>query len=309
MKRRQEDLASIIEGVDVILLDIEGTTTSISFVKDELFPYVRREVRNHLAATWEEEETKADVAALTRQVREDLAAGVTGCSPIPEEGGEREPLLDALVANVLAMMDADRKVAALKTLQGRMWRRAYQAGLVQGHVYEDVVPALRTWKAAGKKLVIYSSGSVAAQKLLFTHSVCGDILHLFDGHFDTGVGPKVESESYSAILRRLRCDPAKLLFVTDLAKEAWAARAAGVHVVVSVREGTAPLSAEDKATFSTVTSFAQLLQAPAKKARAGGEEEAEAPEDEAELRGSGDEGEGKEEEKDGNEGGEEKDKD
>ncbi|XP_063587705.1 enolase-phosphatase E1-like [Penaeus indicus] len=181
--------------------------------------------------------------------------------------------------------------------------------LVKRCVYEDVVPALKTWKAAGKRLVIYSSGSVAAQKLLFTHSVCGDVLHLFDGHFDTGVGPKVESESYSTILRRLRCDPARVLFVTDLAKEAWAARAAGVHVVVSVREGTAPLSAEDEATFPTVTSFAQLLQAPAKKARSGGEEEARAREDESEQEGSGDEGEGEEEEKDGSEGREEKDKD
>ncbi|XP_047469693.1 enolase-phosphatase E1-like [Penaeus chinensis] len=132
MKRHQEDLTSVIEGVDVIMLDIEGTTTSISFVKDELFPFVRREVRNHLEATWEEEETKADVAALTRQAREDLAARVTGYPPLPEEGGEREPLLDALVANVLAMMDTDRKVPALKTLQGHMWRRAYQSGLVQG---------------------------------------------------------------------------------------------------------------------------------------------------------------------------------
>ncbi|XP_042879617.1 enolase-phosphatase E1-like [Penaeus japonicus] len=307
MKRLQEDLASIIEGVDVIMLDIEGTTTSISFVKDELFPYVRREVRNHLEATWEEEETKADVAALTCQVRKDLAAGVNGCHALPGDGGGREPLLDALVANVFAMMDADRKVAALKTLQGHMWRRAYHTGVVQGHVYEDVVPALKAWKAAGKKLIIYSSGSVAAQKLLFAHSVHGDILHLFDGHYDTAVGPKVESESYTAILRRLRCDPASLLFVTDLAKEAWAARAAGVHVVLSVREGTAPLSAEDRATFPTISSFAQFLQAPAKKARAGPKDETQ-PGEEAD-REEEDEDEGEEEEDGDDEGEEEEEQD
>ncbi|XP_037780708.1 enolase-phosphatase E1-like [Penaeus monodon] len=265
MKRHHEDLASVIEGVDVIMLDIEGTTTSISFVKDELFPFVRREVRNHLAATWEEEETKADVAALTRQVREDLAAGVTGWPPAPR-GGRR------------AGAPAGRPCGQRPRHDGRR----QESGCSQDAAGTHVAPGIPDGPRAGT---------------------------LFDGHFDTAVGPKVESESYSTILRRLRCDPARLLFVTDLAKEAWAARAAGVHVVVSVREGTAPLSAEDKATFPTVTSFAQLLQAPAKKARSGGEEEAKAREDEGEQEGSGDEGEGKEGEKGGSEGGEEEDKD
>nr|XP_045593375.1 enolase-phosphatase E1-like [Procambarus clarkii] len=217
MKRSQKSLASIVKDVETIMVDIEGTTTSISFVKEVLFPYVRREITTHLRDTWDTHHTRHDVAALKQQVREDVSAGVEGVEPLPSED-DHHALVSALAACVLAMMDADRKVAALKTLQGHMWHRAYHTGAITAHVYEDVVGALQEWKESGKRLVVYSSGSVQAQKLLFTHSCHGDLLHFFSEHFDTTVGAKVEVESYRRILQHLDCSPEKVLFITDLAK-------------------------------------------------------------------------------------------
>lgn len=243
----------------VLLLDIEGTTTSISFVKNELFPYVRREVTAYLQSTWETEETRQDVAALSKQIEEDVTAGVSGSQPLPSTD-DRKEVIAALVANVEAMMDGDRKVGPLKTLQGHMWRRAYQEGSVTGHVYDDVLPALEKWRALGKRIYIYSSGSVAAQKLLFAHSCHGDLLHFFSGHFDTAVGSKVEAQSYRSILSQLDCAPGEVLFLTDVDKEAYAAAEAGMRVILSVREGTMPLPKACLDVFSTITSFAELFQ-------------------------------------------------
>lgn len=287
-------MSSIMKDVSIVLLDIEGTTTSISFVKNELFPYVRREVGAYLERTWDTDETKQDVAALSRQIEEDVAAGLAGIQPLPGTG-EQEAVIAALVANVEAMMDADRKVAPLKTLQGHMWRRAYKDGTVAGHVYDDVIPALEKWRALGKRICIYSSGSVAAQKLLFGHSCHGDLLHFFSGHFDTSVGAKVDAQSYRSIASDLSCTPGEVLFITDLDKEAFAADEAGMRVVVSVREGTAPLTQACLDAFPTITSFAELLQddpdahaSPPKKARVEAEgEEKEGKDAEAELEKNG----------------------
>ncbi|KAG0711162.1 Enolase-phosphatase E1 [Chionoecetes opilio] len=263
MKRDVGDVSSLVKDVSVILLDIEGTTTSISFVKNELFPYVRREVGAYLQSTWDTEDTRRDVAALTKLVQEDLKAGSSssssssGAKPIPSTG-DRQEVIVALEACVGALMDADSKAAPLKTLQGRMWRRAYREGAVTGHVYEDVVPALEKWRALDKRLYIYSSGSVEAQKLLFAHSCHGDILHYFSGHFDTSVGVKVEAKSYNNILSQLGCRGEQVLFITDLEKEAIAAQEAGMRAVLSVRQGTAPLT--QPCPFPTIASFCELTQ-------------------------------------------------
>ncbi|KAK8740083.1 hypothetical protein OTU49_003029 [Cherax quadricarinatus] len=266
MKRRQEDFANLVNEVDIIMLDIEGTTTSISFVKEELFPYVRQEISNYLKETWDTQLTKDDVAALTRQVSEDARAGV---EPLPTSHSP-EVLIPALVATVAAMMDADSKVPALKALQGHMWHRAYLNGAITGHVYNDVVEALQQWKKAGKRLVVYSSGSVQAQKLLFSHSCHGDLLHYFSDHFDTSVGAKVEAGSYRTILQALHSPPPeKVLFITDLVKEARAAEEVGMRVVVSVREGTVPLSPHDLEHYPVIHSFTHLLNphlSPSKRA-------------------------------------------
>lgn len=100
-------------------------------------------------------------------------------------------------------MDEDRKSTALKALQGIIWRDGYLNGDFTGHLYPDVLPALEQWKAQGIDLYVYSSGSVAAQKLLFGYSDEGDITHLFTGYFDTTVGAKREVQSYRNIAEHL----------------------------------------------------------------------------------------------------------
>ncbi|XP_076058469.1 enolase-phosphatase E1-like [Oratosquilla oratoria] len=246
----------LMDGVEAVLLDIDGTTTSISFVEDQLFPYARRQMGDHLQKTWSSPATQAVVMALRDQVKEDIINGVEGVSALPE--GDDESLHEAVLATLLGFMDCDRKVTPLKTLQGHIWKKGYKDGHLKGHVYDDVVTALESWDEAGLEKFLFSSGSIEAQKLLFRHSLFGDLLHYFQGYFDTTTGRKRDAMSYKKISKAIGYMPSMVLFVTDVEAEARAAREAGMKVVLSVRDGTAPLSDEDKLNYPVIYSFDSL---------------------------------------------------
>ncbi|GAQ92473.1 Class II aldolase [Klebsormidium nitens] len=229
----------------VIVLDIEGTTTPISFVADVLFPYAKQHVGAHLRDTYDTPETQDDIRALRQQVEADLAAGVAGAVPVPPETSGRDAVVAALEKNVLAAIAADRKITALKQLQGHIWRGGYEKGELRGAVFEDVPTALADWTEAGSKVYIYSSGSREAQRLIFGFSTAGDLRPFLSGYFDTTTGPKREARSYSEIALSVGVDsPADITFATDILQEAQAARQAGLNAVLLERPGNGALPSE-----------------------------------------------------------------
>ncbi|XP_010244771.1 PREDICTED: probable bifunctional methylthioribulose-1-phosphate dehydratase/enolase-phosphatase E1 1 [Nelumbo nucifera] len=240
-----------------IVLDIEGTTTPISFVMDVLFPYARDNVRKHLTTTYETEETKDDITLLRAQVEDDLEKGAVGAVPIPPDDAGKEEVITSLVANVEAMIKADRKVTALKQLQGHIWRTGYQNNELKGIVFDDVPEALEKWHALGIKVYIYSSGSREAQRLIFGNSNYGDLRKYLCGYFDTTIGNKREARSYFEISQSVGVDkPSEILFVTDVYQEAVAAKATGLEVIISIRPGNGPLP--ENHGFRTVGSFLEI---------------------------------------------------
>ncbi|KAG5235474.1 bifunctional methylthioribulose-1-phosphate dehydratase/enolase-phosphatase [Salix suchowensis] len=211
-----------------IVLDIEGTTTPITFVADVLFPYARDNVGRHFSATYKTAETQNDIKLLRTQVEDDLKQGVDGAVPIPTDDAGKEEVIAALVANVEAMIKADRKITALKQLQGHIWRTGFENNELEGVVYDDVPEALEKWHALGIKVYIYSSGSRLAQRLIFGKTNYGDLRKYLSGFFDTTVGNKKETYSYIEIAESLGVDkPSDILFLTDVFQEAVAAKAAG----------------------------------------------------------------------------------
>ncbi|KAL6432555.1 hypothetical protein ACFW04_006847 [Cataglyphis niger] len=252
-EKRSQDQDEIAR---TVLVDIEGTTTSISFVKETLFPYVRQNLKNYIETKWEDEEFKQDYEKLKEQAKKDEEDKLDGFVAITGDKPEEEK--DSLLKNILWQMDNDRKTGALKQLQGHMWREAYKTGAVKAHVYEDVPKALESWKNDGRKIYVYSSGSVEAQKLLFGHSIYGDLLKYFSGFFDTEVGAKQESDSYKNILSKIDDKPSNVVFLTDVVKEAAAAKEAGLSTIIVIREGNAALNDEEKITYTTIKSFLDL---------------------------------------------------
>ncbi|KAF7822700.1 putative bifunctional methylthioribulose-1-phosphate dehydratase/enolase-phosphatase E1 [Senna tora] len=240
-----------------IVLDIEGTTTPISFVSDVLFPYARDNVRKHLSATYDAPETQDDIKLLRSQVQSDLEQGVAGALPIPPDDAGKEEVIAALVTNVEAMIKADRKITALKELQGHIWQTGYENNELKGIVFDDVPEALEKWHAQGIKVYIYSSGSRLAQRLIFGHTNFGDLRKFLSGFFDTTVGNKREARSYTEISASLGVDkPSDILFVTDVYQEATAAKAAGLEVIISIRPGNGPLP--ENHGFKTINSFLEI---------------------------------------------------
>ncbi|XP_076905553.1 putative bifunctional methylthioribulose-1-phosphate dehydratase/enolase-phosphatase E1 [Bidens hawaiensis] len=240
-----------------VVLDIEGTTTPISFVTDVLFPYARDNVRVHLEETYETVDTKDDIKLLRSQVEDDLQNGVAGAVPVPSDDAGKEAVIAALVANVEEMIKADRKITSLKQLQGHIWRTGFEKNEIKGVVYDDVSPALERWHASGVKVYIYSSGSRLAQRLIFGYTNYGDLRKYLCGFFDTKVGYKREATSYIEISESLGVDkPSDILFITDVIQEAEAAKAAGLEVVISVRPGN--VSLPENHGFKTIESFTEI---------------------------------------------------
>ncbi len=231
-----------------VLLDIEGTTTSISFVYDVLFPYAREHMARWLEEHWGEE--TQDVLSLLIEDVETRALMPEG-KRLGADSGPGE-----VAAHCLWQMDQDRKSTGLKTLQGRIWKDGYAAGQLKAHVYEDVPGALRAWNEAGCSVSIYSSGSVQAQELLFGHTEHGDLRSLLRAHFDTRTGAKREAESYRAIATALELAPEGIVFATDVVAEAEAARDAGMQAVIMDRPGNHPQPEHD---FRVCATFEALV--------------------------------------------------
>ncbi|CAK1553917.1 unnamed protein product [Leptosia nina] len=261
-----KEIIDIVRKCKILLLDIEGTTTSISFVKDKLFPYAEENVKKFLESQWDNEDVKEAVIALRKLALEDQEKKVEGVVAIPGENSSKEDQIEGLVNNVKWQMSSDRKEGALKQLQGLIWKQGYENGEIKGHVYDDVMPALEQWRSVdGQKVYIYSSGSVQAQKLLFGQSLAGDLLKFIDGHFDTAVGAKQEVSSYKAIVEKIGCAAEEILFLTDIVKEAEAAKNAGLYAAVVSREGNAPLPEESANSYPVIKTFSQLTASNKRK--------------------------------------------
>ncbi len=220
--------------IRAIVTDIEGTTSSISFVKDVLFPYAREHLPAFVAAHGDEPDVQRWLDTTAQE------AGI--------DATDR----DAIVATLQQWIDDDRKVTPLKALQGMIWQDGYASGAYRAHLYPEVADRLRAWKDQGLPLYVYSSGSVAAQKLFFRYSEAGDLSRLFDGHFDTEVGGKREARSYAQISAAIGVAAPNILFLSDIVEELDAARSAGLQTVWLCR---APLNCPADSTHACVSDF------------------------------------------------------
>lgn len=221
-----------------ILTDVEGTTTSIGFVHDTLFPFSQKNLKSFVAANL----NRPDVLDVIKQTQKTAF----------EE--DKKILSDDEACDLLLnWIKIDRKHSALKNLQGLIWERGYLSGEIKGHIYKDVPSALKAWKKAGLELGVYSSGSVKAQHLIFEFSTEGNLRQYFSNHFDTAIGHKRELETYTKIANFLKLDPSDILFLSDIKEELDAARSAKMKTLQLVRQNDVIIG-----DHQTVTSFGEI---------------------------------------------------
>jgi len=212
----------VLDGIQWILTDIEGTTTEVSFVYDILFPYFRAHMDQ-----WKTVDSAPmnDVLEQTRLL-------------VLEEQSINLTSKEALFEQLRQWSIEDRKVTPLKTFQGMVWEQGFKSGAIKGHMYPDVKPALQRWLNGGLKLAIFSSGSIAAQKQLFGFSTEGDLTPYFSAYFDTTTGMKRDEQTYQLIVQQLNAPANSVLFLSDIHQELEAAHAAGLRTLQLVRPGT-----------------------------------------------------------------------
>jgi enolase-phosphatase E1 len=220
--------------ITAILIDVEGTTSSITFVKDVLFPYVRERLPAFVVTHADEPEVQHWLHDAAKE------AGLISTA--------QQHVIDLLVS----WIDEDRKSTALKALQGMIWQEGYAANDFRAHVYPEVPKRLRAWQIAGKRLYVYSSGSVLAQKLFFGHTEVGDLTALFSGYFDTETGPKRDAESYRRIAATVGVPVDEILFLSDTPEELDAAHAAGLQTTLLAR---APAACPSHSAHRCVADF------------------------------------------------------
>lgn len=220
--------------VKAILTDIEGTTSSIAFVFEVLFPYAKQHLPAYICQCAEQDPQ----SALLQAVR--------------DEAQEPEADVERVIAILAQWMANDVKATSLKALQGLVWQQGYASGEIKGHVYPDAVAALQVWQQQGFQLYVYSSGSVQAQKLIFGYSIAGDLTPLFSGYFDTTSGHKREAGSYTRIAQAIDLPAAQILFLSDVVEELDAAQACGMRTCGLARTQTVLEG------HTTVGSFAEI---------------------------------------------------
>ncbi|MDH5655505.1 MAG: acireductone synthase [Spirochaetia bacterium] len=219
--------------IRAVLTDIEGTTSSLSFVKDVLFPYARKHIAEFVQKHYENPSIQPSLSEIRKETGKDL--------------NQKE-----IIETLISWIDQDRKITPLKTLQGILWEEGYKNRDFFGHIYEDAKENLEKWKNENLLLYVYSSGSVYAQKLLFANTEFGDLTWLFSGHFDTTSGQKKDSSSYNAIASSTGLEPETILFLSDIREELAAASQAGMRVCLLAREGI------PDPEFHTVQSFNEI---------------------------------------------------
>lgn len=250
---RGED-AGDMSDVRVYLLDVEGTTSPISLVSEQLYPFARKHLPAFLRAHVEEEELHAAFDHLCEENRGERDRTLP-LFVLPDEGESWESVIPSAVAYLEWQMDRDRKSPVLKYLQGRIWEAGYLSGDLEGTIFADVAEAFARW-SEGARVAIYSSGSVAAQQLVFGQSTAGDLRPLIAGYFDLSTGIKTEAASYRAIAKAMGVEPGDVLFVSDAVRELNAAREAGCQTRLAVRPGNPVV--EDAQGHAAIRSFSEM---------------------------------------------------
>ncbi|MBF2057978.1 MAG: acireductone synthase [Cyanobacterium sp. T60_A2020_053] len=204
--------------IKAIITDIEGTTSSISFVKDTLFPYAYEKMADFIKVNIENKIVKNIIIQ------------------VAEEAHINPNNIELIISTLRQWINEDRKIAPLKDLQGLIWENGYSNGDFTAHIYEDAYEKLLYWHQKNIPLYVYSSGSVYAQKLFFAHTNYGNILHFFRDFFDTKIGNKKESQSYQKIIEKIAIPAPSIIFLSDIEAELNSAQEIGMKTILVDRE-------------------------------------------------------------------------
>ena len=241
-----------------LLLDIEGTTCPVSFVSETLFPYASQNIRQFIEENHQEASTTKILQKAICEYNHDHTwlQSQTSQRQLTNPNKDRASLCDYF----LHLISIDKKSTALKDLQGKIWKKGYKNGDITSTMFPETATCLQQWASTKLTLAVYSSGSIEAQKLLYQHTINGDLRPLFDYWFDTHTGPKKDRHSYSQICEIMQVVPSTVLFISDSGEECDAAEQAGVQTLFSKRDGNPDQNPKHHRWINNLQDVAQHLK-------------------------------------------------
>lgn len=243
---------NVLDGIDVVILDIEGTTTPIDFVHETLFQFAKQNMHKFLSENKDSEIVKGALNGLLTMYME-----IEGKATWKDLGNADmdEVSIENATSILNHLIQMDSKASQLKLIQGMIWEEGYKDGRLRGEVYSDVPTSMKKWTSEGKEICIYSSGSVLAQKLIFSTTVYGDLTRYITNYFDTGIGRKTDPESYGKIAAAIKRNPERILFISDSTVELDAAASKGFRTLMIDRNENSRKNAYPRivSSFSEIT--------------------------------------------------------
>lgn len=246
---------NIPDGTKAILLDIIGTTTPDSFVEDTLANYMIDNLHDFLWKFYLVPEVRGRLADLKRMHSED---GKAGRNPPQWDSLNPETSINSIVEYCSWLIMHGSNARPLRYLEDHVWELGYRSGELRGEVYPEVPEIMSEWKSSGLDICTYSTGTVLSQQLIFGTTKFGDLMPMIKGFFDTSVGLKSDPQSYRRIAGILRKKPGEILFFSASLEEVFAAKKAGMNVVLMVRNKQVLSGSDGITTLSDLKSFESI---------------------------------------------------
>lgn len=242
----------------MIVIKIDGTTTARSFIQQTLLPYAESNMKDYLMQHWGDEQVVDLINYLRKESDLDSKAPV-----IKNQTDNNARLMKETLAYVDYVLKTDKGSKGRQMLYLLIWADGYNSKRLESHVFFDVADAMYAWHKMRIPVCVYNGGNAIANKMLFTFSREGGNLNKFiKKYLDVNVyGPKNREDSYEKIASEFGIRTKEMLFLTDDATEAHAAREAGCKCVIVRRAGNADVTQDqlNEIGCRAVSSFLDIL--------------------------------------------------
>ena len=223
----------------IVLITVMGTAVPRQYEQDVLLPYAREHF-----VTWLDDNKYEH---RTIELLESLH----------QEGFIENNSAESLIARVQIEPGVlENAHGPFRKLIHKLWDDGYQEDEIQGEIYEDAWQAMHKWVEAGIPIYSYGRGLVSERRMIFQHSIFGDLSSLFTGHFDPTIGDLSSPDSFLAIAARIKTSPLFCTCIATTTDTLTAAQDAGMDGILLDRSGT--VNGTDQA-YPIVESFDEIV--------------------------------------------------
>ncbi|RWS14493.1 enolase-phosphatase E1-like protein [Dinothrombium tinctorium] len=238
-----------------IILGVYGCTTSYSYVNEELYTFIRNNLRAYLDQNWSDKKLNYLIDRIEKQTQLDHASGEKNAPSIVRK--TESQFKQSLIENINWRMQRPMyKYSPLMTLFDWMWADGYKNGTLKSHIYPDVPKCLAHWRMhLFIKLFSVAVADASGQKLFFQSTIHGDLTKNFNNYIQFTLENRKLASFYRILISLVRDEPKNLLFLTANLEEALAAKSVGIVCIIIDRPENEKYTTTELNGIQTASSF------------------------------------------------------